>query len=301
MARDRSYLEGTTYREVSQARSYQELLEKLYDFGLKRSPNLPRQASKELLVDALAELICCLMEATRDIHEKNPRKTELECAHEVLRELRQPDPQARIHKKSGFRNRLKQHVLKEIGSLSSAPLDKAIPLTELVAQGEPEDEDLVPGLGDLPEEMLEGMRSSLKRAWDQVLERVLKKIKHHSSVFKRRRSIVEIFAERAGEEAGYGIVSTHFEKILRENKPSLIIAELRRRGVVGLRGRNKVADEQLRKDIRLVKAALLDELDLIRKEEQALRERMALLWTGRQIKSIVELASRQGREPPPPE
>ncbi|MDF1665755.1 MAG: hypothetical protein P1V97_28610 [Planctomycetota bacterium] len=77
---------GTTYEiVVERSKSYPELLERLYDFGLEEKLTLPVGVSQSSLHDALAELIARLMEATDVVLTKNPGRNEFDCALEVLK------------------------------------------------------------------------------------------------------------------------------------------------------------------------------------------------------------------------
>lgn len=275
---------GTTYQEVVEgALTYQQLVENLYKFGLKRSLRLPRKASRELLNNKVVEFITLFMEATREALDQNPGKQELECAEDILKALRRPEKGARIHKKSGVRQRIHHAILKEIGQ----PWTAAPGLPEEPAAPETQGED--PGEG-IPEDLGE-IRARLARAWQEVRENTLKEVKKQFHVARRREAILDLLVSNTELETVTGVVSDHLEDVIDRVKPKDIIEKLRgmsahNRPLAASRGRNKVTDKQLREDILLVRRALLKEAETLKETERELRQRYLVEYASDKFNKI---------------
>lgn len=287
---DSSFVFATTHRLVVEGtRSYQELLEKLYDFGLKRVSNLPRAASDQQLCDAVAELIFRLMDATREVRSQHPDKGELECARDVLRRLRQADASARIHRKPGIRQRLKQQILKELGEAArSRQIEDPDRLPWDPKEQSSEETEL--GADPFSEEMLAEIRRELKQAWETICSDAFARVRKHSRIVNRRLAIIKALSDEAWKSSPAGLVADHFEVLVRQARPLDIINRLRADNTAPQRGRHAVSDRQLREDIRIVKDALGREIPSLRETERALRSRYAVEWAGRRLTTILRQA-----------
>lgn len=286
-----SYFAGTTrHAVVLRARSYQDLIEKLYRFGLERSAGLPKQAGLGALNDAVAELIARLMEATEAAHAAEPGRDRKSCAEDILRRLRKPGPRARLHKKSGFRWRIKQAILRQLGERRPLSLEEPASLA-----APPDEEEEPPPIEPAPQ-LLTRVSEALNQAWDQALETTRQEICKQPKSKIRRGAILSYLAERAREHTRTGVVADHLESVLDSTRAAAVIKALRERGVVGLRGRRAVSDGALRKDVKLVEDALRRRLDELRETERLLRTELVIRSAGDHLKELLRQRSDAPRE-----
>ena len=109
-----SAFSGTTFREVVRAAEDREdLLARLYRFTLEES--VPSGGSRSDLEDAAATLICRLLELSESGDEAASEPARLRETVRALRRLRRPDSEARVHRRAGWRNRVRQWLLRHFG------------------------------------------------------------------------------------------------------------------------------------------------------------------------------------------
>lgn len=274
----------TTHRAVSDADNLADFVSKLYRFALKREayqpqtrdqnrrvPRLPSAARNEELAETVAELVTTLLEEARELSREHPDWPELACAHAALRRLRAPRSGATVRKRSGFRQRVVTHLLREVLG-RGGPL----PLTlEPAARDDAQSEVSTPGLGDLPPAQLAEIRETLAGAWSKVSALVAEKICKQPKTRLRRLAAIDVLCGLAREQAPHGVVSDHFERVVATTPARVIVAALRKRKIGPLR---RLTDDKLREDIRIVKKALLAELDFIKSKEGELRTKLLAVW-----------------------
>lgn len=231
------------------AQSVDELVTRLYEYGLKGLADCSNERREERVREALAQFIAGLLDLVRNLSEANPELSELECAQRAFKELRKPNPSARVHKSIGFRKRLLQLMSR------SESLPRPAEFLAGLKRYEPMTEEKMPAI-EVPPDLLEDIQQTLDVFWEKILERCLEQVRWHPSVKKRRYALLKIIAERVKKDTGYGFFIRQFKAAVRAVKPSELIAEARELKTFPTRGRKKVSESQIRRDIAVIKEEL---------------------------------------------